>query len=354
MSQGWGRYGKAQERAVEVWIDQMNNNGGVGGREVEFVLRDSAIDPTTGTERARELIQNEDVDVIIGPNAGPVRQAVSSVTEEEGIPHLFFIETGGPNAIDDYCNEWLFKFGGVPTGLSGPSVVEYIMNEFGDQIYILGTDYSLPTGMGELIRSEVESRGGTILGEQYVELGLTDFSSILTNIESKDPEVVWSPLTANSALAFMKQAYNQGLRDNWQTVHLALSGGTIAGTDPEPIEGALMTALYFESIENEDNQEFVSKYKDMHGDVGPYKYDGLAYNTVQILGNAVERADSTEPDALKEALQDTSEIQTIMGNVSFPYDNQIEAPYKLGRVTSDSDYEVVKSFEPTAPSQSCN
>lgn len=352
LSGGWGKYGEAQVRAHEYWIDQVRDRGGIDGEfDVEIFVEDTSISSTQGVEKAKKLIKEYDVDVIIGPNSFGVRQSVSAITEKEQIPQLYFNPSGG-KGVPDYSNEYMFNFGAVPAMAAGPEVVEYLTAEYGTDWYMLGSDISLSKELSKVIKKEVTRQEGSIMGENYVRIGHTDFSSILRDVRSTNPDVIYCPLTANSAISFMEQAENNGLRDEFQTVHFFLSHGAFESAESSVVKGALQTGEYFQNIDTELNRKFVSGYQKRYGkESGPYQYDGKVYHALQLLTEAVKQAKSTAPEDIKDSLVSLPSTATIYGESSIIYNNQAHIPYRIGRINSDREFEIEEVFGPMIPTK---
>jgi ABC-type branched-subunit amino acid transport system substrate-binding protein len=355
LSNGWDKYGEAQVRTHELWADQIRDQGGINGTfDVEIFVEDTAISSTQSVQKAKKLINQHDIDVLLGPNSFGVRQSVSIVTEDEQIPQLYFNPSGG-GGVPDFCNEYMFNFGITPSMAVGPEVVDHLMGEYGKDWYILGSDISLSKELSAVIKEEVTDQGGSIKGETYSKIGVIDFSSILDDIASTDPDVIYSPLTANSAISFMKQAERRDLRDNFQTVHFFLSHGAFESADASVVEGALQIGEYFQSIRTDLNADFVAQYQDKYGPtIGPYQYDGKVYHALQLLTQAVIQAGSTDSEAITRTLSDLPSTSTIYGESSIPYDNQAKITYHIGKINRNKQFEIEKTFGPIISQSVCD
>lgn len=354
LSGGWGKYGEAQVRSHELWADQLRDRGGIDGRfDVEIFVEDTAISSTRGVQMAKRLIKRRDVDVLLGPNSFGVRQSVSTLTEDNSVPQLYFNPSGG-GGVPDFCNDYLFNLGVTPSMAAGPEVVDYLIEEYGPNWYMLGSDISLSRELSTAIKHYVTDRGGSIKGEHYFTIGHTDFSSVLDDIEVQDPDIVYCPLTANSAISFMKQAERRRLRERFQTVHFFLSRGAFESADAQVVEGALQLSEYFQNIATGRNEQFVAEYRERYGStVGPYQYDGKVYHALQLLTSAVARAGSTDSMAIRRELADLPPTKTISGESSIPHDNQAKIPYYLGRINSDKQFEIEQTFGPLSSPPVC-
>jgi ABC-type branched-subunit amino acid transport system substrate-binding protein len=278
---------------------------------------------------------------------------VSQVTEQEQIPHLYFNPSGG-GEVPDYCNNYLFNLGASARMAAGNEVTDYLMSEYGKDWYTLGSDLSLSRNLSSLHADKLAENGGSMLGEKYVQFGVTDFTSILEDIEAEDPDVVFSPLTVNSAIAFMRQAQERGIRDSIQSIQFFMSHGSFEDTDPDTVKGALQTTEYYQNIETDMNQQFVSAYQDKYGpEVGPHQYDGKVYHAYQLLDQAIQTGGSTAAADITNELTDLAPTSTIYGESSIGHDNQAKIKYRIGRVNSDNEFETEKAFGPIVSDPVC-
>ncbi|WP_136718311.1 substrate-binding protein [Halorientalis salina] len=352
LSEGWEPYGNTQVRAAEIAISEINDNGGLDGKDVELVVEDNQVDPQTSRDMADRLVSNEGANVLMGPISSANRVAVSSALERLQVPSLYASQYEGP-AADDYCSEWMFQLGDIPSQKIEP-FVPWLIEEHGDSFYLLGDDYSWPKQTNEAVKQAVDDGGGEIIGEEYVSLDTTDFSSIIPRIEQEDPDVLFMTITGGGPAAMQSQMQEQGIRDQFAQVGLAHGQGVLQGASPEATEGVYSCHAYLEGIENDSNTEFISKYRDKHGDDALVNYfTGPAYNAIKLLEDAVDRSGGSSPEDIKQGLQGAS-TNSIMGETIIESDNQMTVGTFLGQVNSDQKYDIVKSFDPVSPTGDCD
>lgn len=355
LSEGWSPWGNTILNAGKLAAQEINEAGGLGpnGREIEFVVEDNQVDPSTAREKANKLIQQDNADVLFGPISSATRVAMSPVAAENEIPLLYSVQYEGQVA-DDYCNEWLFKTGGVPVQTVEP-FVPWLVDNYGGQFYMLGSDYNWPNRINSVAKPILADAGGEVVGEEYVALGTTDFSSIVERISQADPDVLFMTLTGPSPTAIQSEMLNQGVRNQWTEVGLAHGQGSLAGADPASVEGVITCHNYAESMENEDNQQMIQAYYDEFGDDVLANYmTGPAYVTIKLLEQAVEEAGDTTPSAIKDALPSTGFETSVVGTASFENDHQLTNDAVAKRMNADKVHEVVAEFDSVGPGESCD
>ena len=355
LSEGWSPWGNTILNAGKLAAKEINENGGLGseGREVEFVVEDNQVDPSTAREKANKLIQQDGADILFGPISSATRVAISPVAAENQIPLLYSVQYEGQVA-DDYCNEWLFKTGGVPVQTVEP-FVPWLVDNYGEQFYMLGSDYNWPHRINSVAKPALEDAGGEVVGEEYVQLGTTDFSSIVERVSQADPDVLFMTLTGPSPTAIQSEMLNQGVRDQWAEAGLAHGQGSLAGADSEAVEGVIACHNYAEEMQNEANQEMVRKYYEEFGDDVLVNYmTGPAYTAIKLLEQAAEEAGDTSPTAIKEALPNTGFEDSVTGTAMFENDHQLTNDAVAKRMNAEKKHEVVETFDPVGPGDNCD
>lgn len=352
LSEGWEPYGNTQIQAAEIAIEEINNNGGLDGQEVELVVEDNQVDPQTARDMASRLVNQENADIILGPISSATRIAMASEMTRLEVPALYASHYEG-SVADDYCNEWMFHLGDIPPQKINP-FIPFLMEEFGDSFYLLGDDYTWPHEMNAQVTEVVNSEGGSIVAEEYVSLGTTDFTSIIPRIEQENPDILFMTVTGASTAAIQDQMQEQGVRDQFAQVGLAHGQGVIQGASTEATEGVLTCQSYLENINNDANNEFINKFKDEHGeDVLINYFTGPAYNAIQLLADAVEQAGGTSTDELLEGLN-AATANSVMGETAIEVDQQLTVGTSVGRVNSDQKYDVIETFDPVTPEEYCD
>jgi urea transport system substrate-binding protein len=271
--------------------------------------------------------------------------------ENHEVPALYTTQYEG-RAAEDYCNEWLFKAAEIPVQQIEP-FIPWLIENHGEQFYLLGSDYIWPQTMNDLISDAVEKHGGEVLQEEYVQLNATDFSSIIPRIEQADPDILFMEVTGASVPAIQQQMLEQGVRDQWTEVGLAHGHGVLAGAPPEAVEGLLSCHAYTENLDNSANEEFVGKFKDEYGQDSLMTYlTGPAYTGMKLLEAAVEEAGGASTEDIMAGLQDAS-VDSVMGETTMAADHQVSVGTTVTEVNADQKYDPITSFDPVSPEDAC-
>lgn len=352
LSQGYSLLGESFINALELAQGEMNADGGIAGRDVEFVVEDNEVDPGTGVEKANKMIRQDNVDLMVGPVNSSMRNAIAPIVEQEQIPLLYWMSYEGPTA-EDYCNEYIFKFGEVPVQQWQPAV-PWLMDEFGDSFYLIGKDDSYSRILHQVVSDTVEAEGGEVLGDVYAPINHTDFSSTLSKVESEDPDVLFMTVVGKSVGAIQKQLFNRGLREQFAEVGSGHGPINLAGTDPEHAAGVHNSLAYHQGLQNSANQQFVSDFQSEYGDDALITaWTGLAYNCMKMLGDAMSDAESGSADEVLDLLPEAS-IDGVIGQADMGNDHQINLGCNLLKVNENIQFETVKSLPRNLPEDQCS
>jgi len=347
-------FGRTALNAVKVGINRINDAGGLAGeQEVELVSEDSELEPGATQEKTNKLIDQDDVDILFGPLLSSSRGAMSPIASQREIPLLYPVEYEGP-AANDYCNEWVWKAGEVPIQQVKP-FIPWLIENHGPKFYIFGNDYVWAQKVDDITEQAVKDSGGEVLGREYVELGTTDMSSIVSRIQDADPDVLCMTLTGQSVVAMMKELEAQGVRDSLQEVGWDFGQGTISGLSPEQGQGILSCHPYFENLENDANQQFKQELRDEFGEDTFINFiTGTAFAQIQLFKRAAEEAGSTDVTDITDQMSDVTVEDSLLGrDISYVRDQQTEHACWIGRANEEMKYEPVKQLPAAMPDDMC-
>ncbi len=185
-------------------------------------------------------------------------------------------------------------------------------------VYQNGDDYS--TGLANFFKSSFESAGGTIVSEGVIQTNDSDYNSILTNIKAAEAEVIFAPSSITVAGAFIKQARALGIDalicagDTWENEAIIDVAGDAA-------EGGVLSTFYDENdaSASDEAKKFVPGFKEYLGDENAIipAVSALGYDAYCVVLDAIERAGSTDGDAIRQALVDTSDFVGVTGAITF-------------------------------------
>ena len=286
--------------AEKLAISQINDGGGVLGRQVKFIQEDGASDWPTFAEKARKLLASDHCAAIFGCWTSASRKAVLPVVEQlngmlyyptfyEGLEQSKNVIYTGQEATQQILAglNWVNKEKG------------------GKSFYLIGSDYIWPRTSNKIARKHIEGHleGCKVVGEDYFPLGSTQFNSVINKIRLAKPDVIYADVVGGSNVAFYKQLKAAGIDLRKQTLMtISVTEDEVVGIGGENIAGAYSCMKYFQSLDNPNNKAFVAAFKKMYGEkavIGDVTQ--AAYLGPWLWKLTVEKAGSFDVDKIAEA-----------------------------------------------------
>jgi len=332
--------------ATMLAIEEINAQGGVLGKKLEPIVEDGASDWPTFAEKARKLLQQDQVAVIFGGWTSASRKAMLPVVEENNGLLFYPVQYEGLEASPN-----IFYTGAAPNQQIVPAV-SWLLENKGKKFYLLGSDYVFPRTANQIIKAQLAAEGGEVVGEEYAPLGHTDFSTVISKIKEAKPDVIFNTLNGDSNVAFFKQLKDAGITaDDIPVMSVSVAEEEVRGIGPEIVAGHYTAWNYYQTTATPENESFVSKYKEKYG-AQRVTSDPIeaGYFGVYLWAEAVKKAGTTDVDKVKEAAKGIS-FTAPEGTVMIDGDNQ--HTYKIvriGQIQADGMIqEVWNSGEPVKP-----
>jgi len=312
-------------------IEEINASGGVLGKKIEPVIEDGASNWGTFAEKAKKLLQQDKVVTVFGCWTSASRKAVLPVFEENKGLLWYPVQYEGMESSPN-----IFYSGAAPNQQIVPAV-EWLLQNKGKKIFLLGSDYVFPRTANKIIKAQLAAMGGELIAEEYTPLGHTDYSTIVNKIRAAKPDVVFNTLNGDSNVAFFKQLKDAGITSkDITTLSVSVAEEEVRGIGVENMKGHLVSWNYYQTTDTPENKEFVKKYKAKYGqDRVTDDPIEAAYVQVYLWAEAVKKAGSTDVDKVKEAAKGL-EFKAPEGLVKIEGENQhLWKPVRIGEVTED-------------------
>lgn len=322
-------------------IEEINAKGGVLGKRIVPIIEDGASDWPTFAEKAQKLIQQDRVAAVFGGWTSASRKAMLPVFEALNGLLFYPVQYEGLEASPN-----IFYTGAAPNQQIVPAV-EYLLSQGKRRFYLLGSDYVFPRTANLIIKLQLQAMGGEVVGEEYMPLGHTEFSTVINKIRVAAPDVVFNTLNGDSNVAFFKQLRAAGITaEQLLTISVSVAEEEIRGIGAENMVGHLAAWNYYQTVNTPENAAFVSAYKQAYGEnrvtADPIE---AGYIAVYLWAAAVEKAGTTDVDAVREAAKGISFLAPE-GWVTVHPDNQhISKTVRIGRVRPDGQFEVIWSTD---------
>lgn len=326
-------------------IDEQNKKGGVLGKKLEPVVVDPASNWPLFAEKARELISKNKSDVVFGCWTSVSRKSVLPVFEELNSILFYPVQYEGEESSAN-----IFYTGASPNQQAVPAV-DYLMNEIEVKRWVLaGTDYVYPRTTNKILKAYLISKG---VAEKdiminYTPFGHSDWQSIVSDIKKfgsagKKTAVV-STINGDANVPFYKELGNQGVSaEDIPVVAFSVGEEELSGLDTKPLVGHLAAWNYFMSVEADINEEFIDNWHAHTKDKKRVTNDPMEahYIGFNMWVKAVEKAGTTDPDAVKDALIGIT-VPNLSGGYSAMMPNHhITKPVLIGEIQKDGQFETV-------------
>ena len=320
-------------------IEEINAAGGVMGRQLEVVIEDGASDWPTFAEKARKLLQEDEVAVVFGGWTSASRKAMLPVFEQNNGLLFYPVQYEGLETSPNIF------YTGATTNQQIVPAIEYLLADGKTKFYLLGSDYVFPRTSNLIINKQLAAAGLEAVGEEYTPLGHTEYSTVITKIKAAEPDVVFNTLNGDSNVAFFKQLKDAGISAaDLPTVSVSVAEEEITGIGAENISGHLVAWNYFQTTNTPENEKFVAAFKAKYGE-NRVTDDPIeaGYFGVYLWKAAVEKAGNTEVAAVKEAAKGI-EFAAPGGLVTIHDENQhVSKTVRIGSVRDDGQIDEIWS-----------
>lgn len=326
-------------------IEEQNKKGGVLGKKLEAVVVDPASNWPLFAEKARELIVKDKVAAVFGCWTSVSRKSVLPVFKELNSILFYPVQYEGEESERN-----VFYTGAAPNQQAIPAV-DYLAKEEKVERWVLaGTDYVYPRTTNKILEAYLKSKG--VKSEDilinYTPFGHSDWQTIVSDIKKfgtagKKTAVV-STINGDANVPFYKELGNQGIKaTDIPVVAFSVGEEELAGIDTKPLVGHLAAWNYFQSVKTPENEAFIKQWKAYKKNDKAVTNDPMEAHVVgfNMWVKAVEKAKSTDPDKVIDALPGI-EAPNLTGGVSKMLPNHhITKPVLIGEIKADGQFDVV-------------
>lgn len=278
-------------------ISEINAAGGVLGKQIEAVIEDGESDPQVFAEKARKLLQDDNVATVFGCWTSASRKAVKPVFEELYGLLWYPVQYEGMEASPN-----IMYMGASPNQQIVPAI-DYCAEQFGKKMFLVGSDYVFPRTANRIIKAQLAQMDGECVGEEYVPLGSGDFAGIVAQIKAAKPDVILNTLNGDSNVAFFYELSKNNITSSTIPVmSFSITEEEVAKMNVANLAGNLVSWNYYETTQTPRNEKFVSDYKHAYGE-DRMTGDPIeaAYIAVYMWAAACEKAGSFDVEAVRVA-----------------------------------------------------
>ena len=323
-------------RGFELALEEINN-AQLGDARMKFIVEDDFSTPAGAVEAYQKLIEEDNVPVICGPTtSGQAEVAFPVAQQNQVVAFSSSSNKAGLSALGDF----LFR-AGLTTDKIIPRGVRATHAKLGYQrvaiIYDETDPYSIDSHYN--FRETLIELGVTILATETFksedESGEIDFSYQLSRVMAANPEAIFIAALPPELTEIQIQGRQLGISSDVPYITSLISDVQNAG---EAAEGAISFAGWIATADTPGNQAFVEKYRARYSS-DPNPWTAQSYAAVYMVAEAISKAQSTDPSAIRNALADIREFESVLGNFSF--DDVGDAVYDpIVLIVRDGEFEV--------------
>ena len=335
-------YGVSSTNGSKLAMEEINKNGGILGKQVEYLVLDEKGDSTEAVTAYNRLV-DEGVVALIGDITSKPSLAVAEVAAQDNLPMItptgtqFNITEAGPNVFrvcftDPYQGVVLANF--AKNNLNAKTVAVVVNNS---------NDYS--DGVAKAFVEQAEKLGLKVVAKEGYSDGDKDFRAQLTKILPTNPDVLVVPDYYEQVALITVQAREVGLKstfigpDGWDGVAKTLDSSAYGA-----VENSYFTNHYSLQDTSPKVQNFLKAYREAYNE-DPSAFSALSYDAAYMLKAAMEKAGSTDKQAVVDALK-TLDYDGVTGHLTFDEkNNPVKAVTVLKIVNGEYTFDSV--VEPT-------
>ncbi len=309
-------YGEPISQGIQLAVKQINEQAYLGeNTTLEIVLEDTAGDKEQAIAVFEKLINQDGVVAILGPTLSNSAFAADPVAQEAGVPVIGSSNTA--SGITD-MGDFVFRTS-LPESAVIPNTLKVVSEARGlTKVAVMyGNDDQFTQSGYEVFAAALDDLGIEVVATETFAKGDTDFSAQLTKIKSLEPQAIVASALAEEAANIMTQARQLGIGEDVYFIGgNGFNSPKLAEIAGPAAEGAISGAAWFISSPTPANESFVEAYRAEYGS-DPDQFAAQAYTAAWVLAEAIKNADSTDPAAIRDALNGVANFDTPLGSFGF-------------------------------------
>ena len=304
--------GMEMRNGFEIALEEINNSQH-GNTKLKFITEDDRSTVEGAVEAFNKLIHQDGVPVILGPATSSATEAAFPIAQQSGVVAISATAAArGLGAIGDFVFRTI-----LTTDILITSGIEATQAKLGYQkVAIIYDETDLFSADGaEVMKEALTANGVEILTTETFQSGDTDFAAQLTHIKDLNPDVVFVSALPPDKPEILIQARQLGIPDSVPFII-----NTLAAADVQAAGGAAEGTIAFTSwvhtVDTPGNQVFIQNYRTKYG-IEPNIWAAQSYASVYILAKAIADAQSADATAIRDALANIKDFDTVLGEFSF-------------------------------------
>lgn len=321
-------FGSSAHRGIQMAIDEVNEDGGVHGQQIRLFTEDTQSKADQAANAVTKLVSENNVVAILGEVASSRTLAAAPIAQSRGIP---MITPASTNPKVTEVGDYIFRVAYIDP-FQAEALAKFIRQELklqkGAILKDLKNDYSI--GLAQYFTQKFQEFGGEIVIDQNYNEGDVDFTSQLTAVKATSPDFLFIPGYYAEVAQIARKARELGMNlqligaDGWESPKLLEVGG-------DALEGAYFSSPYFAEDTRPEARGFVERFTERY-DHPPDALAALGYDAAMLLADAMRRAETLEPDAIRDAIAATKDFEGVTGSITIGPNRNTEKPLAILRI----------------------
>ena len=338
MTGGSASYGISSKNAIELAFKEINEKGGINGKQLELVVADNKSEAAEATNAMQKLVSQDNVVAVIGPNLSSSVIAASAINNSAKVldiapmatnPYVTVDQASGKTKDFNYRTCFIDPF-------QGTVMAKFATAELGvgNAAILIDNSSDYAKGLAQFFKENFVKEGGAVTAEEYYLQKDTDFKATLTKIKATNPDFLYVPGYYQEVGLIVKQARELGMNmpiaggDGWDSAKMPEIAGAAA------LNNTYFSSLYSPEDSSDINKNFVAAYEKAYGQK-PDVFAALSYDSALLVAEAIKNAGSTEPAKISEAMAKINGFSGVSGSVTFddkhnPVKSAVILEYKDG------------------------
>lgn len=338
MTGGSASYGISSKNAIELAFKEINEKGGINGKQLELVVADNKSEAAEATNAMQKLVSQDNVVAVIGPNLSSSVIAASAINNSAKVldiapmatnPYVTVDQASGKTKEFNYRTCFIDPF-------QGTVMAKFATDELGvgNAAILIDNSSDYAKGLAQFFKENFVKEGGAVTAEESYLQKDTDFKATLTKIKATNLDFLYVPGYYQEVGLIVKQARELGMNmpiaggDGWDSAKMPEIAGAAA------LNNTYFSSLYSPEDSSDINKNFVAAYEKAYGQK-PDVFAALSYDSALLVAEAIKNAGSTEPAKISEAMAKINGFSGVSGSVTFddkhnPVKSAVILEYKDG------------------------
>ena len=304
--------GMEMRNGFELALEEINKSQ-LGNTKLKFITEDDQSTVEGAVEAYNKLIGQDGVSIILGPASSSATEAAFPIAQHSGVVAISATAAArGLSAIGDFVFRTILTTDVLITSGIKTTQARLAYQKVG--IIYDETDLFSADGAA-VMRESLTANGVEILTTETFQSGDTDFSEQLTRIKDSNPDAIFVSALPPDKPEILIQARQLGIPDSVPFIINTLTAADVQAAGGAA-EGTIAFTSWVNTVDTPGNQVFIQNYRTKYG-IEPNIWAAQSYASVYILAKAIADAQSADPNAIRDALANITDFDTILGKFSF-------------------------------------